>query len=166
MYKELTSEKIFQLPELAELMTKWRGAGEQVVFSNGCFDILHLGHIDYLEKARRLGSKLVVGINSDASVKRLKGTERPVQPEEARCRLMAAMAFVDAVVVFEEDTPLQLIKTLRPDILVKGNDYAISQIIGADFVVENGGEVRTIPLVEGYSTSRIIEQIKKIQKGV
>ena len=162
MYKTLTSRKIYPLPVLTEKMTKWREEGERVVFSNGCFDILHLGHIDYLEKARQLGSKLVIGINSDASVKRLKGAERPVQPEEARCRLIAALAFVDAVVLFEENTPLQLIETLRPHILVKGNDYALSQIVGADFVVENGGEVKTIPLVEGYSTSRIIEQIKKL----
>ncbi|WP_017733270.1 D-glycero-beta-D-manno-heptose 1-phosphate adenylyltransferase [Nafulsella turpanensis] len=162
MYKEPTGQKIYKLPTLKNLMTKWREEGEQVVFSNGCFDILHLGHIDYLEKARQLGSKLIIGINSDASVKRLKGPERPVQPEEARCRLIAALAFVDAVVVFEEDTPLGLIETLRPHILVKGNDYAFSQIVGADFVIKNGGEVKTIPLVEGYSTTRIIEQIKKL----
>jgi rfaE bifunctional protein nucleotidyltransferase chain/domain len=150
------------LAALQEQMTKWRENREQVVFSNGCFDILHLGHIDYLEKASQLGSKLIIGINSDASVQRLKGPERPVQPEQARARMLAALAFVDAVVLFGEDTPLKLIETLVPQILVKGNDYTINEIIGADFVLNNGGEVKTIPLVAGYSTTEIINKIKTI----
>jgi rfaE bifunctional protein nucleotidyltransferase chain/domain len=160
MAKPLTSNKIMPLAALQEQMTKWREKGEQVVFSNGCFDILHLGHIDYLEKASQLGSKLIIGINSDASVQRLKGPGRPVQPEGARARMLAALAFVDAVVLFEEDTPLKLIETLVPQILVKGNDYTINEIIGADFVLDNGGEVKTIPLVAGYSTTQIINKIK------
>lgn len=143
-------------------MTKWREEDEKVVFSNGCFDILHLGHIDYLEKASQLGSKLLVGINADTSVKRLKGPQRPVQPEGARARMLAALAFVDAVVLFQEDTPLQLIETLCPHVLVKGDDYTIDKIIGADFVYNKGGVVKTIPLVEGYSTTEIIERIKHI----
>ncbi len=151
------------LAALQEQMTKWREKGEQVVFSNGCFDILHLGHIDYLEKASQLGSKLIIGINSDTSVQRLKGPERPVQPEEARARMLAALSFVDGVVLFEEDTPLRLIETLVPQILVKGDDYTLDKIVGADFVLNNGGEVKTIPLVAGFSTTQIIEKIKNIK---
>lgn len=163
MAKPLTNNKIHALAALQQQMTKWHEAGETVVFSNGCFDILHLGHIDYLEKAGQLGSKLVIGINSDSSVQRLKGPQRPVQPEQARARMLAALAFVDAVVLFEEDTPLQLIETLRPHVLVKGNDYTIDKIVGADFVLSNGGAVKTIPLVEGYSTTRIIDKIRSIK---
>lgn len=147
---------------MCQLMTKWRSSGEQVVFSNGCFDIIHLGHIDYLEKASQLGSKLVIGINSDLSVKRLKGPQRPVQGEYARARMLAALAFVDAVVLYEEDTPLKLIETLRPHILVKGDDWNIGNIVGAEEVVKDGGAVKTIPLVKGYSTTSIIEKIKNL----
>ncbi len=150
------------LDELSGLMTEWRNSGEKVVFSNGCFDILHLGHIDYLEKAGQLGSKLIIGINSDISVQRLKGPQRPVQPENARARMLAALAFVDAVVLFEDDTPLRLIETLKPHILVKGDDYTIDNIVGADIVLQEGGEVKTIPLVKGCSTTQIIEKIKNI----
>ena len=162
MSAKLTTHKIKTLPELLDEMTEWRKAGEQVVFSNGCFDILHLGHIDYLEKASQLGTKLIIGINSDVSVKRLKGAQRPVQPEEARARMLAALAFVDAVVLFEEDTPLRLIETLRPHILVKGDDYTVENIVGAEVVLNSGGAVKTIPLVKGYSTTKIIEKIKKL----
>ena len=162
MDKTPTSHKVMTLPSLAELVTKWRSSGEKVVFSNGCFDIIHLGHIDYLEKASQLGTKLIIGINSDRSVKRNKGPQRPVQPEQARARLLAALAFVDAVVLFEEDTPLKLIETLRPHILVKGDDWAIDKIVGADVVTREGGEVKTIPLVKGYSTTSIIEKIKNL----
>lgn len=162
MKKQETSAKIQSLAALKEQMTKWRAAGEQVVFTNGCFDILHLGHIDYLEKASQLGSKLIIGINSDSSVQRLKGPQRPVQPENARARMLAALAFVDAVILFGEDTPLELIKQLRPQILVKGDDYSISQIVGAAEVLQDGGEVKTISLVQGYSTSAIIEKIKNL----
>lgn len=162
MKKQETSDKIQNLAALKELVTKWRAVGEQVVFTNGCFDILHLGHIDYLEKASQLGSKLIIGINSDASVQRLKGSRRPVQPEMARARMLAALAFVDAVVLFDEDTPLELIRQLRPQILVKGDDYTISQIVGAEEVLQDGGEVKTISLVQGYSTTAIIEKIKNL----
>src|SRR5690606_8770159 len=135
--------------------------GKRIVFTNGCFDIVHLGHIDYLEKARALGDKLVLGLNTDASVSALKGAARPVVDETARARLMAAMEFVDAVILFSEPTPLQLIQTISPDILVKGDDYTVENIVGADFVTSNGGEVKTIPLVKGYSTSTIIEKIRR-----
>ena len=141
-------------------MLKWKNLGEKVVFSNGCFDILHLGHIDYLEKARNLGSKLIIGLNDDNSVKRLKGSERPINDENARARMLSALSFVDAVVLFSEDTPKDLITYLIPDILVKGSDYNLSNIVGADIVLANGGEVKTIDLVEGYSTTNLIQKLK------
>ena len=131
------------------------------MFTNGCFDIVHLGHIDYLEKARALGDRLVLGLNTDASVSRIKGPLRPVMNEYARSRLMAAMAFIDLVVLFDEPTPKELIEAIRPDILVKGDDYTVATIVGADFVLANGGSVETIPLVKGYSTTSLIERIKQ-----
>jgi rfaE bifunctional protein nucleotidyltransferase chain/domain len=155
-----TAQKIFSQEALAHQVKKWQAQGEKVVFTNGCFDIVHLGHIDYLEKARALGDRLVVGINSDASVKRLKGKNRPVIEEYARLRMIAAMAFVDAVCLFDEDTPKSLIEKISPDILTKGSDYTPENIVGADFVVAKGGEVKTIDLVEGFSTSKIIDKIK------
>lgn len=142
-------------------VSTWKAEGLQVVFTNGCFDILHLGHIDYLEKARHLGDKLVIGVNTDSSVKRLKGPLRPLNDEYSRTRILAALAFTDAVTLFDEDTPYALIGELKPDILVKGNDYLAENIVGADIVIANGGKVETISLVEGYSTSNIIDKIKK-----
>jgi rfaE bifunctional protein nucleotidyltransferase chain/domain len=133
---------------------------QRVVFTNGCFDILHLGHIDYLEKAKNLGDKLVVGLNSDQSVRELKGPERPINSEKARSRMLAALEFVDAVCIFNEETPKELIENIRPNILVKGGDYTIDTIVGAEFVMRNGGEVKTIDLVKGYSTTNIIEKFK------
>ena len=141
-------------------MADWQRADQKVVFTNGCFDIVHLGHIDYLEKARALGDRLVLGLNTDASVGRLKGPSRPVVNEYARARLMAALAFVDTVILFDEPTPKALIEALKPDILVKGDDYSIENIVGADFVMRNGGSVETVPLVKGYSTTGLIEKIK------
>jgi rfaE bifunctional protein nucleotidyltransferase chain/domain len=155
-----TSKKIFSLSDLQSQVKTWQNQNEKVVFSNGCFDIVHLGHIDYLEKARNLGNKLVVGLNTDASVKRLKGEKRPIVPEYARARMLAAMEFVDAVCFFEEDTPKSLIEAICPDILVKGDDYKVENIVGADFVLAHGGEVKTISLVDGFSTSKIIDKIK------
>ncbi len=156
----MTEEKILSIEEAKKLVKQWQQRGEKVIFSNGCFDIVHLGHIDYLEKTRNLGDKLLVGINTDASVKRLKGENRPIINEYARARMLAAFAFVDAVILFDEATPKELIETICPNILVKGNDYSIENIVGADFVIKNGGEVKTIALVEGYSTSNIIQKIK------
>ena len=156
----MTEQKIISRAEAVSLVGSWQSNEQQVVFTNGCFDIVHLGHIDYLEKARTLGSRLVLGLNTDASVSRLKGPSRPVVNEYARARLMAALAFVDAVVLFDEPTPLELIEAIGPDILVKGDDYSVQNIIGADFVVNRGGVVKTIALVEGYSTSKLIEKIK------
>jgi len=155
-----TQRKILNQQEAKAQIDAWKDAGYEVVFTNGCFDILHLGHIDYLEKARSLGDRLVVAVNTDASVRKLKGAKRPVNEENARARIIAALDFVDAVVLFAEDTPQQIIEQFLPDVLVKGNDYSISNIIGADVVIENGGEVKTIDLVDGYSTTNIVEKIK------
>ena len=142
-------------------LDKVRDEGSRIVFTNGCFDLLHVGHITYLEKAKEMGDVLVVGLNSDDSVLRLKGEGRPVKKLESRMAVLAGLSSVDAVIVFSEDTPLQLIKKVRPDVLVKGGDYTINQIVGADFVHELGGEVKTIDFVEGYSSSSIIEKLDK-----
>jgi len=131
----------------------------KVVFTNGCFDILHRGHVEYLAKAADLGDILVVGLNTDASVRRLKGEGRPVNNQEARALVLASLSFVDAVVLFDDDTPYNLIKTLRPDVLVKGADYQPEEIVGYDIVTSYGGTVTTIPLVEGYSTTSFIERL-------
>lgn len=144
------------------LVRKWKDEGQQIVFTNGCFDILHVGHIDSFERAKHLGTKLVVGVNSDASVRRLKGPGRPVNDENARLRMLAALDFVDAVIKFNEDTPERIIKMLLPDVLVKGKDYKKSNVVGADIVIENGGRVETLELLEGYSTSGIIEKIRRL----
>ncbi|PIQ47857.1 MAG: D-glycero-beta-D-manno-heptose 1-phosphate adenylyltransferase [Cytophagales bacterium CG12_big_fil_rev_8_21_14_0_65_40_12] len=156
-----SKNKINSWQGLKEQVELWKKAGEKVVFSNGCFDILHLGHIDYLEKARSLGNRLVIGLNDDDSVRQLKGAERPVNNEIARARLLAALEFVDGVTIFSEDTPKELIAFLIPDILVKGSDYNVDNIVGADIVLANGGEVKTIDLVNGYSTSNLINKLKK-----
>ena len=158
----MTENKIVSLGEAIERVKAWEDKGEKIVFTNGCFDIVHLGHIDYLEKARNLGTKLVLGLNTDTSVNRLKGPTRPVVNEYARARMMAAFEFVDAVILFDEPTPLQLIESVKPDILVKGDDYTVETIVGSDFVIANGGEVKTISLVQGYSTTKLIEKIKQL----
>ncbi|MBT31222.1 MAG: D-glycero-beta-D-manno-heptose 1-phosphate adenylyltransferase [Thalassobius sp.] len=155
-----TENKIQTLEELKSLRNTWANNNNKVVFTNGCFDILHLGHVDYLEKSAALGDKLIIGLNTDASVSKLKGPSRPVNNEYARARLLAALSFVDAVVLFGEPTPLNLIETLSPDILVKGDDYAIEDIVGGKHVLENGGEVKTVSLVQGFSTTDIIKKIK------
>lgn len=152
--------KITTLQEAKILTNTWKTDHLKVVFTNGCFDIMHLGHIDYLEKARSIGDKLVVGLNSDQSVRRLKGESRPINNLYARSSMLAALEFVDVVIPFEEDTPLSLISLLLPDVLVKGNDYTIENIVGADVVIENGGSVETIELVKGYSTTTIINKLK------
>lgn len=155
----MTEDKIQPLEKGLALINDWNAAKKKIVFTNGCFDLVHLGHIDYLEKAKAKGDKLVLGLNTDASVKRLKGEKRPLVNEYARSRMMAAFEFVDMVILFDEETPRQLIEAVKPDILVKGNDYSIENIVGADFVIKNGGSVQTIDLVEGFSTSKIIDKI-------
>ncbi len=154
-----TKQKIRRWEEIPRLRAYWSFLEQKVVFTNGCFDIVHLGHIEYLEAASRLGDILVVGLNSDASVRRLKGPTRPALPEIARSRLLAALEFVEAVFVFEEDTPERLIEALRPDILVKGGDYTEDQIAGASLVRSYGGEVVVLPYVAGYSTTGLIQKL-------
>ncbi|MBC5774515.1 D-glycero-beta-D-manno-heptose 1-phosphate adenylyltransferase [Pontibacter sp. KCTC 32443] len=155
-----STDKIFSLPQLLDQVQAWRSQGQKIVFTNGCFDLLHLGHVDYLEKARQLGDKLVLGLNADRSISSIKGPNRPLQDEMSRARVMASLLFVDAVVLFDSDTPLELIKAVKPDILVKGDDYSIEQIVGHDVVQQAGGEVKTVPLVTGYSTTNIVKKIE------
>ena len=159
-----SKDKILSLSDLQEQVQAWHSQGQKVVFTNGCFDILHLGHVDYLEKARQLGDKLVLGLNTDASISRIKGPSRPLQDEMSRARVMASLLFVDAVVFFDEDTPLELIKAVQPDILVKGDDYTIENIVGQDVVTARGGEVKTVPLVKGYSTTNVVKKIENQNK--
>ena len=156
-----TADKIYDLEKLQQKITSWKHSGDEIVFTNGCFDILHLGHIDYLEKAAKKGGKLIVGLNTDDSVRKLKGAQRPINKEHARSRMLAALSFVDAVITFGEDTPYNLIKDLQPTVLVKGSDYLTENIVGADIVTGNGGSVETIDLVDGYSTTNIINKLKK-----
>ncbi len=135
--------------------------GKKIVFTNGCFDILHAGHVDYLEKAKALGDFLVVGLNSDSSIKRIKGECRPINPQEYRKRVLEALKPVDLVIIFDEDTPERLIKEIKPDVLVKGGDWKIENIVGADFVMSYGGIVKTIDFIYDVSTTKIIEKIKR-----
>ena len=162
---ELTlADKIQNLTSIKSKVSEWKNAGKKVVFTNGVFDLVHIGHITYLVKAAEAGDKLIVGLNNDASVKRLKGEGRPVNNEDSRSALLSAFFFVDAVVLFEEDTPLNLITALMPDVLVKGADYQVENIVGAKEVIANGGVVKTINFVEGYSSTSIIQKIKERQQ--
>ncbi len=138
----------------------WRTAGKTITFTNGCFDLLHYGHIHYLAAAADLADCLIVGLNSDASVGRLKGAHRPIKDEKNRAHILAALAFVDAVILFEEDTPYNLIELVQPDFLVKGGDWQPEQIVGSDIVLARGGAVRSLPFVEGYSTTNLEQKIK------
>jgi rfaE bifunctional protein nucleotidyltransferase chain/domain len=147
------------LTAAAALRAQWKEQGKKVVFTNGVFDILHAGHVQSLINARSNGDRLIIGLNADASVKRLKGESRPIIQEADRALLLAALSFVDAVVLFEEDTPIKLIKTLLPDVLVKSADYNIDTIVGTKEVIANGGEVKIMPFVEGLSTTGIIDKI-------
>jgi len=155
-----TQHKILKAEELHRI-----ARDGDVVFTNGCFDILHPGHVDYLERARDMGARLVVGLNSDASVRRLKGALRPVNDQNTRARVLAGLACVDYVVVFDEDTPYELIRKVAPDILVKGGDWSVDRIVGRDLVEEKGGRVYSIPLLTGYSTTAIVERIVRMHGG-
>ena len=155
-------DKILPLPELLRQLEKPRAAGRKIVFTNGCFDIIHPGHVAYLEEAAGLGDLLVLGLNTDASVQRLKGPERPINPQADRAVLIAGLASIDYVTLFDEDTPLELIKAIRPHVLVKGGDWTVENIVGSDFVQANGGKVYSLPFKEGYSTTRLIEKIKAL----
>lgn len=157
--QEVTSNKIFDYKILGNRIAMWRLLNNKIVFTNGCFDILHRGHIEYLSQARDRGDVLIIGLNSDASVRRIKGEGRPVQDEMSRALILASLRFVDGVMLFNEDTPYELIKFVNPDVLVKGADYTEETIVGADIVKANGGEVVVIPLVEGYSTTEILKKV-------
>lgn len=139
----------------------WQAAGDKVAFTNGCFDLLHRGHVDYLQKTKALADRLVVALNTDESVSRLKGPTRPVADQDGRLEVMAALGCVDAVTLFDEPTPLELITYLGPDLLTKGDDYTLDNIVGAKEVIARGGEVKTVPLVAGYSTSSLIKKVLK-----
>lgn len=153
--------KIQTPDQLRATLARWRAAGQRIVFTNGCFDLLHYGHLHYLAEARNLGNRLVIGLNSAASVRRLKGPTRPINDETTRLHMLAALEMVDAVIIFDEDTPLELIKLVQPDVLVKGGDWKPEQIVGADIVLARGGEVRSLPFIEGYSTTNIEQWILK-----
>lgn len=157
---KLIKSKIYSLSDLEKTSAHWKEKGEKIVFTNGCFDILHLGHVDYLAKAADLGTKLIVGLNTDLSVSLIKGANRPIQDEKSRAFILAALECVDAVVLFGESTPLKLISTLLPHVLVKGSDYKAEQIVGYHEVISSGGKVETLDFVPGYSTSLIEKKIK------
>ncbi|MGN6569196.1 MAG: D-glycero-beta-D-manno-heptose 1-phosphate adenylyltransferase [Flavipsychrobacter sp.] len=159
---EWIQNKIHSREALVRKCNAWRATGQKIVFTNGCFDILHHGHLDLLAKAADLGNYLVVGLNTDASVCKLKGPERPVTNEQDRAFQLASLLCVDAVCLFDEDTPKELIEAIQPDVLVKGGDYTIDKIVGADFVMSHLGRVEVIPFVQGYSTTSLIERIKKL----
>ena len=159
-YFEDNKNKILDGDQLTAWLETCRKNNKKIVFSNGCFDILHRGHVEYLAKAAAFGDVMIIGLNSDASVKRLKGPSRPINYENALAFVLAGLEFVNAVVLFDEDTPYTLIKTVQPDVLVKGSDYKPENIVGYDIVTAKGGKVETIDLVEGYSTTEIINKMK------
>jgi len=154
-------QKLFLKEGLAARVADWRAKGDKIVFTNGCFDILHSGHIDYLAKAAGLGDKLIIGVNTDKSVQKLKGMSRPIQSQDSRSLILAGLEFVAAIVLFDEDTPAELIAFLKPDILVKGADYAIDQVAGAESVMKSGGSVVLLPYLKGFSTSGIERKIRE-----
>lgn len=155
-------DKIESSERLKDILARLQSKGKRIVFTNGCFDILHIGHIDYLSRARKMGDILVVGLNSDSSVKRIKGKGRPVNKELDRAKILASLYFVDYVVIFNESTPKELIKKLRPDVLVKGGDWKIKDIVGSDIVRSYGGKVKRISFVKGYSTTSVIEKLCRL----
>lgn len=148
------------MKEYIQIIEKIKKEGKKIVFTNGCFDIIHAGHVDYLEKAKSLGDFLIVGLNSDDSVRRLKGNSRPINPQEQRKRVLEGLKAVDMVIIFDEDTPERLIKEIKPDILVKGGDWKVENIVGADFVMSYGGKVYSIDFVFDTSTTKIIQKVK------
>ena len=158
-HPETIESKIFLLKELQSRIRQWRLLGKTIAFTNGCFDILHRGHIYSLSQAAKEADILVVGINSDKSVKKLKGNNRPVVDEYSRAIILASLVFVEAIIIFEEETPLELIKSIKPDVLVKGGDYKIEEIAGAKEVIASGGRVVLNPILEGYSTSAILKKL-------
>lgn len=156
---ERIQSKIYQPALLQNTLARWRFMGRKIVFTNGCFDLLHPGHIDYLSRARDLGDVLVIGLNSDASVHRIKGPTRPILDENSRALILASLSFTDAIILFDEDTPIELIRTVKPDILVKGGDYVAENVVGYDIVSQNGGQVIILPFLEGFSTTSLEQKI-------
>lgn len=154
--------KIKSWNQLASIVQALKREGISIVFTNGCFDILHAGHVQYLEDAKALGDILIVGLNSDSSIQRLKGTQRPIVPENERARVLAGLGCVDYLAIFEQDTPLQLIELIQPDFLVKGGDWKVEDIVGSDIVIKNGGRVISLPYHPGLSTTSIVERISAI----
>ena len=152
--------KIHNLKDLKIQMERWKQAGNEVVFTNGCFDIIHKGHIEVLARSADLGDKLIIGLNSDKSIQKLKGKDRPIIDEQSRAILLSALSFVDAIILFSEATPLKLISTLIPDVLAKGGDYEIETIVGHEIVQQNGGKVKLVPFLDGFSSTTIIDKIK------
>ena len=156
------SEKIYRsFNEFFECLKEWKTSNQKLVFTMGCFDILNRGHIDYLDRAAGLCNKLIIGLNTDLSVKKIKGNDRPLVDEESRALLLAAIGFVDAIIFFDQETPFELIRQIMPDVLVKGKDYEVHEIAGSDIVLQHGGKVETIELTEGFSTTTLIEKIKR-----
>ncbi len=160
-----SEEKILPLERMREQVKRWQAEGLTVVFTNGCFDLLHVGHVTLIDDARRAGDRLVLAINSDASVSALKGPSRPIVNQHARARVLAALAAVDAVVVFDEPTPLELMVALQPDVIVKGGDYVADEIVGAKEVRSWGGRVKIVPFVDGFSTTKLIERAAVPEKA-
>lgn len=156
--------KTGSLDILMQKLLLWRFHNDKIVFTNGCFDLLHAGHVQYLAQARSLGNRLVLGLNSDASVKQLKGNNRPINDEKTRSFVLAALEIIDFVVIFDDETPMNLIQRIQPDVLVKGGDYTINSIVGAEYVLENGGKVKVLSFLEGYSTTNIEQKIKATNK--
>lgn len=152
--------KIHTWDNIGQTINRWHFQSNKVVFTNGCFDLLHYGHIHYLAEAKALGDRLVIGLNSQASVRRLKGAHRPINDEQTRLFLLASLQYIDAVITFDQDTPYELIQLIQPDILVKGGDWAVEQIVGADIVLNKGGTVKSLPFIDGYSTTNIETKIR------
>lgn len=151
-------KKIFTLDKFEGTLFKWKEQNKKIVFTNGCFDIIHRGHIEYLSKAADLGDKLIIGLNTDSSVRKLKGDSRPILDEETRAIILSSLVFVDAVIYFNDDTPIKLIEKIIPDFLVKGGDYEIKKIVGYDIVTKNNGKVLTLDFVENFSSTNIIKK--------
>lgn len=158
-FQKITN-KIQDWSTATQTVQKWKNNGLEVVFTNGCFDLIHFGHLAYLAEAAAQGQKLVLGLNSDASVARLKGAHRPIKDQKNRAHLLASLEMIDLVVLFEEDTPLELIKILQPDVLVKGGDWTVEQIVGSEVVLAQGGRVKSLTFVEGYSTTKLEQKIQ------
>ena len=159
--KLIKDKIIFEKEDAFNLLQTWRFKEEKIVFSNGCFDIVHRGHLEYLASAASMGNRMIIGLNTDSSTQRLKGPTRPINDEYSRALLLASLGFVDMVILFEEDTPYNLIDFVQPDVLVKGSDYKAEDIVGYDIVKAKGGEIKTLDFIEGFSSTGIIKKIQR-----